>query len=90
MDTAGWEVEFSEARQLLLECGDFRVLREHRHELRDGVVLTSVSDIPFEMSFKCVRCGGTFWFENTTWETGGIPQWRINDQSRAGTFLCAP
>ena len=82
MDTESWGSDFIEARQRLLECGDFAALRGAAHELRDGAVLTSVSDIPFEMSFKCVRCGEAFWFENFAWERSEVSQWRLLGESR--------
>jgi hypothetical protein len=82
MDPASWGVEFGDARKRLVKCPDFRLLRGRGHELKDGVVLTSVSDAPFEMSFKCARCGGAFWFENLAWHTGGVAQWRLNGPSR--------
>lgn len=66
------------ARQKLVECPDFVRLREARHELADGVVLTSVSDVPFEMSFRCTRCAAVFWFENLSWHEGGFAEWRLN------------
>ncbi len=78
-----WGIAFTEARQRLIESGDFVSIRRRGHELRDGAVLTAVSDVPFEMSFKCVRCGEAFWFENFAWDTGGIAQWRLNGESRA-------
>ena len=45
------------------------------HDLTAGAVLTSVSTIPFEMSFKCTRCGYIFWFENLSWREGGFDKW---------------
>jgi len=71
-------VRFTEARQKLVSCPDFARLREARHELADGVVLTSVSDVPFEMSFKCTQCAEVFWFENLSWREGGFTDWRLN------------
>src|SRR5579863_6907291 len=82
MDTASWGNEFSEARQRLVECDDYAVLSEAAHELKDGTVLTSMSDVPFEMSFKCARCAEVFWFENFAWETGDLAQWRLLGESR--------
>jgi hypothetical protein len=81
MDAGEWEEEFTEARQRLLESSDFYTLRRRGHHLKNGVVLTSVSDVPFEMSLKCVHCGVAFWFENTAWSTGGIAQWQISSIS---------
>ena len=76
-----WSWDFTEARQRLIESADYRALREHGHELKDGVVLTSVSALPFEMSLKCVGCGAAFWFENMAWSIGGITQWRLSSHS---------
>jgi hypothetical protein len=81
MDTGKWGLEFTEARQRLVESSDFRVVRSRGHNLKDGVVLTSVSDVPFEMSFKCADCGGVFWFANAAWSTGGIADWSISSES---------
>ena len=77
MSAGCWELEFAEARQRLHESGYVQVLRGRGHDLVDGVVLTSVSDVPFEVSLKCKICGAVFWFENTEWATGGIAKWRI-------------
>jgi hypothetical protein len=89
MDTSEWEPEFTEARERLLESYDFYRLRSHGHHLTDGVVLTSVSDVPFEMSLKCVYCGAAFWFENVSWSTGGVTEWRISSVSReAASQVC--
>ena len=81
-------VRFTEARQELVRCPDFVRLREARHQLADGVVLTSVSDVPFEMSFKCTQCAEVFWFENLSWREGGFAEWRLTlggvERSRAG------
>jgi hypothetical protein len=82
MDIGKWESEFIEARQQLLESSDFYRLSSRGHDLIDGVVLTSVSDVPFEMSLKCVRCGIAFWFDNVSWSTGGISTWQISSISR--------
>ena len=71
---------FTEARQKLVECPAFTRLREARHELTDGVVLTSVSDVPFEMSFKCTQCAEVFWFENLSWREGGFAEWRLDTE----------
>jgi hypothetical protein len=73
-------VRFTEARQKLVRCRDFVRLREARHQLADGVVLTSVSDVPFEMSFKCTQCAEVFWFENLSWREGGFTQWCLNTE----------
>ncbi|MBV8771771.1 MAG: hypothetical protein JO166_05505 [Deltaproteobacteria bacterium] len=76
-----WEQEFGEARQRLLESSDFHALRSRGHDPDDAVVLTSVSDVPFEVSLKCTICGAVFWFENTEWSTGGIAKWRTSSIS---------
>ncbi len=82
MDTGKWGLEFTETRQRLVESIDFRAICSRGHDLKDGVVLTSVSDVPFEMSFKCADCGGVFWFGNAAWSTGGIADWSISSESR--------
>jgi hypothetical protein len=85
-----WGLEYTDARQRLLESGDFHLLRSRRHQLKDGVVLTSVSELPFEMSFKCVNCGAAFWFENAAWSTGGISEWRLSRYSEeAAAHFCS-
>jgi hypothetical protein len=81
MHAGEWEQEFTEARQRLLDSGDFQTLCSRGHHLKNGVVLTSVSDVPFEISLKCLRCGIAFWFENAGWSTGGIAQWKISSIS---------
>jgi len=81
MDAGGWEQEYSEARQRLFESSDFLILRDCGHILRNGAVITSVSDLPFEMSLKCIQCGVAFWFENSTWSIGGVAQWQISSVS---------
>jgi hypothetical protein len=81
MEAGEWELEFTEARERLCESNDFQRLRNRGHNLRNGVVLTSVSDLPFEMSLKCIHCGIAFWFENATWSTGGVAQWQISSIS---------
>ncbi len=82
MDTRKWGFEFTEARQRLFASSDFHALRGSGHDLKDGVVLTSVSDVPFEMSFKCIDCGVAFWFENASWSTGGMAEWHLSSCSR--------
>ncbi|MGH7840382.1 MAG: hypothetical protein ACREQT_02540 [Candidatus Binataceae bacterium] len=74
-------MDFSETRRRLLESDDFADLRRAGHELKDGVVLTSVSDVAFEMSFKCIQCAGIFWFENLSWRDGEIAEWRLSQES---------
>jgi hypothetical protein len=81
MDVSEWEQEFAEARRRLCESSDFHALRSRGHDLKNGVVLTSVSDVPFEMSLKCVHCRVAFWFENAAWSTGGIGEWQISSIS---------
>jgi hypothetical protein len=81
MNTGEWEQEFTEAGQRLLESSDFHTLCSRGHDLKNGVVLTSVSDVPFEMSLKCIRCGVAFWFENAAWSTGGIARWQVSSVS---------
>jgi hypothetical protein len=78
MDTGEWEDEFTEARRRLFKSSDCHILRSRGHALKNGAVLTSVSDVPLEMSMKCTHCGVTFWFENTAWSTGGIGPWRLS------------
>jgi hypothetical protein len=75
--------EFEKSRRRLIGSADFAALRDGGHDLKDGVVLTLVSDVPFEMSFKCVNCAAVFWFENLSWENRRIAAWRLNDESRA-------
>jgi hypothetical protein len=77
-----WGKEFSATRTRLLECDDYARLQRCGHELKDGVVLTSVSDTPFEMSFKCTICNRTYWFENLSWCVGGIAEWRFSEETR--------
>ena len=82
MEADVWEEEFAEARQRLLESTDFLTLRSRGHNLKNGVVLTSVSDVPFEVSLKCIYCGITYWFENAEWATGGMAEWHISSISK--------
>jgi hypothetical protein len=85
-----WGKRFNETRRRLIESHDFENLRDVGHELKDGVVLTSVGDMPFEMSFKCTLCGKAFWFENPASDTGGIAQWRFSQEtSEAAKEICA-
>jgi len=77
-----WGIEFARARQRLLECADFKTQQRVGHQLKEGAVLTSVSDVPFEMSFKCALCGVIFWFENVAWRWGGAARWRLSEESR--------
>ena len=78
-----WGKEFERTRRRLTASADFKALRDAGHDLRDGVVLTSVSDVPFEMSFRCLACAKVFWFENLSWESRRIAAWRLNDESHA-------
>ena len=80
MNADEWGPQITQARERLLEARDFHALCNYHHNLIDGVVLTCVSDVPFEMSFKCVVCRLTFWFENTAWSTGGV-DWRLASRS---------
>ena len=89
MDAGVWEEEFAEARQRLLESGEFCALLGRGHDLKNAVVLTSVSDVPFEVSLKCIHCGIVFWFENAQWSTGGAAEWRISStSSREADLIC--
>jgi len=84
MDAARFGLELARARARLVESADFTALGERGHQLQDGAVLTSVSEVPFEMSFRCRPCAATFWFENLSWRTGGAARWRLIDESREG------
>src|SRR5713101_4700198 len=77
-----WGIEFARARQRLLECADFETQQRVGHQLKEGAVLTSISEVPFEMSFKCALCGVIFWFENVAWRWGGAARWRLIGGSR--------
>jgi hypothetical protein len=81
MDAGEWEEMFAHARRQLFQSHDVSELRSRGHDLKNGVVLTSVSDVPFEMSLKCICCGGVFWFENASWSTGGVAEWHISSIS---------
>jgi hypothetical protein len=81
MDAGVWEEDFAEARQRLLESTDFHLLRSRGHNLKNAVVLTSVSDVPFEVSLKCIYCGIVFWFENDEWSTGSV-SWHLSSISK--------
>jgi hypothetical protein len=82
MDTDEWEQEFAEAGRRLLDSTDCHALRRRGHDLKRGVVLTSVSDVPFEISLKCSLCRVAFWFENPAWSSGRIGRWHISSVSR--------
>jgi hypothetical protein len=89
MDAGVWEEEFAEARQRLLESGEVCVLLDRGHDLKNAVVLTSVSDVPFEVGLKCSHCGLMFWFENAQWSTGGAVEWHMSSISvREANFIC--
>jgi hypothetical protein len=77
----GWAMDFTETRRRLVECGDFADLCRAGHELKEAVVLTSVSDVAFEISFKCIHCARVLWFENLLWRDGGIAEWRLSQES---------
>lgn len=76
-----WGKRFEEARRRLLASADFAALEASGHALKDGVVLTSVNDAPFEMSFKCTRCTAVFWFENPASRADGKARWRLNAEA---------
>lgn len=77
-------VKLAEARRRLRECDDFAAQMRLGHDLKDGAILTSVTDKPFEMSCKCSRCGVTLWFENR-----GSARWRLHEESRErGAKIC--
>jgi hypothetical protein len=82
METTAWGVQYAQARRRLLECGDFTALRECGHDLKDGAVITSASDVPFQTSMKCAGCREIFWFDNLGWRTGGMARWRLSAESR--------
>jgi hypothetical protein len=73
--TAGLGTRGAAARHKLTASSAFARLVAAGHDLAAGAVLTSVSTIPFEMSFKCTRCGSIFWFENLSWREGGFDEW---------------
>ncbi len=77
-----WGAAFEEARRRLMDCDDFARLLSAGHELRDGAALTSMSATPFEISFKCIRCARTFWFENPSWRTRDKADWQFNRETR--------
>jgi hypothetical protein len=90
MHSGDWEPEFNGARQRLFDSSDFQTLRSHGHDLKDGAVLTSVSDVPFEISLKCSHCKVAFWFENAAWSTGGIARWQVSEISREdASMMCS-
>jgi hypothetical protein len=77
-------VKLAEARMRLRECDDFLAQVRLGHDLKDGAILTSVTDKPFEMSCKCSRCGVTLWFEDS-----GSARWRLHEESRErGAKIC--
>ncbi|HEX4209042.1 MAG TPA: hypothetical protein VHY56_01515 [Candidatus Binataceae bacterium] len=77
-------VKVAEARRRLREGEAFALQVRLGHDLKDGAILTSVSDRPFEMSFKCSRCGVMLWFEEK-----GSQRWRLHAESREhGAQIC--
>jgi hypothetical protein len=77
-------VKLAEARRRLRDCEAFALQVKLGHDLKDGPILTSVTDQPFEMSFKCSRCGVTLWFEDK-----GSQRWRLRAESREhGAQIC--
>jgi hypothetical protein len=91
VDAARYGIELARARGCLLGSVQFAALREYGHDLKEGAVLTSVSEVPFEMSYRCVRCAATFWFENLAWRMGGATHWRLNEESRERAMTrCGP
>lgn len=77
-------VRMAEARRRLREGEAFALQIRLGHDLKDGAVLTSVSDQPFEISVKCGRCGITLWFEDR-----GANRWRLHAESREhGARIC--
>jgi hypothetical protein len=90
MDAGVWEEEFAEARERLLESRDFCALLGHGHDLKNAVVLTSVSEVPFEVGLKCSHCGLVFWFENVQWSIGGAAEWQMSSVSiREANLICS-
>jgi DNA-directed RNA polymerase subunit RPC12/RpoP len=82
VDAVRYGIELAKARGCLLESTQFAGLRDFGHDLKEGAVLTSVSEIPLEMSYRCSRCAATFWFENLAWRSGSATQWRLVEESR--------
>jgi hypothetical protein len=77
-------VKLAEARRRMRECDAFALQIRLGHDLKDGAVLTSVGDQPFEISAKCARCGVTLWFEDR-----GSNRWRLHAESREhGVRIC--
>ncbi|MGA2410435.1 MAG: hypothetical protein ABSG46_08625 [Candidatus Binataceae bacterium] len=77
-------VKLAEARRRLRESEDFAAQIRLGHELKEGAILTSVTDNPFEISCKCSRCGVILWFENR-----GAARWRLHEESReSGSKIC--
>jgi len=73
---------FEQMRQQLIDSYDYESLLRAGHELRDGAILTSMSAAPFEMSFKCIHCGRSFWFENPAWRKREPANWRFTSETR--------
>ncbi|MGH7915971.1 MAG: hypothetical protein ACREQE_00765 [Candidatus Binataceae bacterium] len=75
--------EFDEAMGQLLNSEDFQFQLRLGHELIRGAVLTALSEVPFEVRFKCGACGMVLWFENPSWQDGWCARWRLGSGSRA-------
>jgi hypothetical protein len=91
VDVARYGIELARARGCLHDSPQFAALRECGHDLREGAVLTSISEVPFEMSYRCARCAETFWFENLAWRSGSATQWRLLEESRSRAMTrCGP
>jgi hypothetical protein len=77
-------MKLAEARRRMRECEAYALQLRLGHDLKDGAVLTSVSDQPFEISVKCTRCGVMLWFEDR-----GANRWRLHAESREeGAKIC--
>ena len=77
-------VKLAETRRRVRECEAFALQVKLGHDLKDGAILTSLTEQPFEMSFKCSRCGVTLWFEDK-----GSQRWRLHAESREhGAQIC--
>lgn len=85
-----WGATFTTTRRVLAECEDYVRLLRMGHELKDGAMLTSLSNRPFEMSFKCVRCAKVFWFENPSWRDRHASSWRLSQEAREEAGGCVP
>jgi hypothetical protein len=77
-------VKLAEAHRRVRESDAYALQIRLGHELRDGAVLTSISDQPFEISVKCGRCGIILWFQDR-----GANRWRLHEESREhGANIC--